>query len=64
MYQLNMTGMNPAAMIVVNADTTLAASAIILKAPMVNKMSGDFYKELHNGDMAELDADNGILTRI
>jgi predicted aconitase with swiveling domain len=56
--------MNPAAMIVVNADTTLAASAIILKAPMVNKMSGDFYKELHNGDMAELDADNGILTRI
>ena len=64
MYQLKMTGMNPAAMIVVNADTTLAASAIILKAPMVNKMSGDFYKELHNGDMAELDADNGILTRI
>ncbi|MDQ0202356.1 aconitase X swivel domain-containing protein [Pectinatus haikarae] len=64
MYQLKMTGMNPAAMIVVNADTTLAASAIILDAPMVNKMDDDFYKDFHDGDMVELDADNGILRKI
>lgn len=62
MYQLKMTGMNPAGMIVVNADTTLAASAIILDAPMVNKMDSTFYDDLHNGTMVELDADNGILT--
>ncbi len=61
-YQLKMTGMNPAAMIVTNADTTLAASAIILDAPMVNKMEADFYKDLHDGDVVELDAENGILT--
>lgn len=62
MYQLKMKHKEPAGMIVVNADTTLAASAIILDAPMVNKMNSDFYKELHNGDLVELDADNGILT--
>ncbi|TCS79311.1 aconitase X swivel domain-containing protein [Pectinatus cerevisiiphilus] len=64
MYQLKMTGMNPAGMIVVNADTTLAASAIILDAPMVNKMEENFYKDLHDGDMVELDAENGILRKL
>lgn len=61
-YQLKMTGKNPAGMIVANADTTLAASAIILDAPMVNKMDPAFYDEMHDGQMVELDADNGILT--
>lgn len=62
MYQLKMKGMEPAGMIVVNADTTLAASAIILEAPLVNKVDDKFYKDLKNGDLVELDADNGILT--
>ena len=62
MYQLQLTGMGPAGMVVQDADTTLAASAIIFEAPMVNRMAPEFYKEAHDGMLAELDAEQGSLT--
>ena len=49
MYQLQLTGMGPAGMVVQDADTTLAASAIIFEAPMVNRMAPEFYKEAQDG---------------
>jgi hypothetical protein len=62
MYQMKMTGMSPAGMIVENADTTLAASAIILEAPMVNKAAAEFYRDVSDGTRVELDAENGVIT--
>ena len=62
MYQLQLTGMGPAGMVVQDADTTLAASAIIFEAPMVNRMAPEFYKEAQDGMLAELDAEQGSLT--
>ena len=62
MYQLQLTGMGPAGMVVQDADTTLAASAIIFEAPMVNRMAPEFYKEAQDGMLAELDAEHGSLT--
>ena len=62
MYQLQLTGMGPADMVVQDADTTLAASAIIFEAPMVNRMAPEFYKEAQDGMLAELDAEQGSLT--
>ena len=62
MYQLQLTGMGPAGMVVQDADTTMAASAIIFEAPMVNRMAPEFYKEAQDGMLAELDAEQGSLT--
>lgn len=66
MYQLKLTGMGPAGMIVKDADTTLAASAIIFDSPMVNKIDPAFYEAAADGSLdgceAALDADNGKLT--
>ena len=62
MYQLQLTGMGPAGMVVQDADTTLAASAIIFEAPIVNRMAPEFYKEAQDGMLAELDAEQGSLT--
>ncbi len=66
MYQLKLTGMEPAGMIVQDADTTLAASAIIFDSPMVNKIDPEFYSAAADGSLdgheAALDADNGRLT--
>jgi len=64
MYQLKLTGMGPAAMIVKDADTTLAASAIIFDVPMANKASDDFYKELNSGDHVFLDIEKGEITTL
>ncbi len=61
MYQLQLTGMGPAGMVVQDADTTLAASAIIFEAPMVNRMAPEFYEKAQDGMLAELDAEHGSL---
>lgn len=66
MYQLKLTGMGPAGMIVEHADTTLAASAIIFDIPVVNRMPADLYAAAEAGNLdgreAELNADAGKLT--
>lgn len=65
MYQLKLTGKGPAGLIVKDADTTLAASAIIFDFPLVNKMPESFYEAAREGRLdgreASLDADAGTL---
>ncbi len=61
LYQLQLSGMSPAGLIVESADTTLAASAIIFDMPLVNRLPKDFYETAKDGEMAELDADGGTL---
>lgn len=68
MYQLKLTGMGPAGMVVENADTTLAASAIIFDIPVVNRVPADFYAAAESGALdgkrAKLDADAGEITML
>lgn len=65
MYQLKLTGKGPAAIIVKDADTTLAASAIIFDLPLVNRLPDDFYEAAAKGELdgksAVLDAEAGTL---
>lgn len=62
MYQLKMTGMEPKAMIIENPDTTLVASAIIMETPLVDKADSDFYKDIKDSTLVEVNATEGILT--
>lgn len=62
MYQLKMTGMEPKAMIIENPDTTLVASAIIMDTPLVDKADSDFYKDIKDSTLVEVNATEGILT--
>ncbi|MDR1824238.1 MAG: DUF126 domain-containing protein [Bifidobacteriaceae bacterium] len=59
MYQLAKTGMAPAAMIVRNADTTLAASAIIMEFPLVDRLEEGFYETVSDGQVVRVDAGAG-----
>lgn len=61
LYQLQLSGMSPAGLIVESADTTLAASAIIFDMPLVNRLPKEFYETAQNGELAGLDADAGIV---
>ena len=62
MYQLKMTGKEPAALVIKNPDTTLVASAIIMEMPMVDRLGDDFYTDVKNGDKVVVDADSDLVT--
>ena len=62
MFQLKMKGTEPKALVIQNPDTTLVASAILMEMPMVDRLEPEFYQTVQNGDLAELDATNGVLT--
>ena len=51
----------PAAMIIEYPETVLVSSAIIMEVPMVDKVDPEFYKEVRDGDMIRIDADNQII---
>ena len=59
LYQLMMKGNQPAAMIIENVETVLAAGAIIMEIPMVDKVDPEFYRQVKNGDRVRVDATNG-----
>ena len=62
MFQLKMKGTEPKALVIQNPDTTLVASAILMEMPMVDRLGPGVYQTVQNGDLAELDATNGVLT--
>lgn len=62
MYQLNMTGMGPKALIIKNPDTTLVASAIATELVVVDRAEDDFYNEVSEGTRVHVDAEQGIIT--
>ena len=59
LYQLMMKGNQPAAMNIENVETVLAAGAIIMEIPMVDKVDPEFYRQVKNGDRVRVDATNG-----
>jgi predicted aconitase with swiveling domain len=62
LYQLNMHGNAPKAMVIEYADTVLVSSAIIMGIPMVNKVEDAFYKNVKQNDNVTVNADNQLIT--
>ncbi len=61
LYQLMMKENQPAAMIIQNVETVLAAGAIIMEIPLVDRVDPEFYQTIKNGDRIRVDATNGII---
>lgn len=61
LYQLLMKENQPAAMIIEHAETVLAAGAIIMEIPLVDRVDPEFYKVIKNGDRVRVDATNGVI---
>lgn len=64
LYQLNMHGNAPKAMIIREPDTVLVSSCIIMGVPLVDGVEKEFYDNLEDGDIVEVNADEGIVTII
>lgn len=61
LYQLNMHGNMPAAMIIQFPEAVLVSSAIIMEIPMVDKVDQAFYEAVKDGDTVVVNADEGYL---
>jgi len=61
LYQLEMHGNAPKAMIIQYADTVLVASAIIMGIPLVDRLGVDFYDLIEEGDLIKVDANKEIV---
>ncbi len=61
LYQLMMKENQPGAMIIEHAETVLAAGAIIMEIPLVDRVDPEFYQVVKNGDIVRVDATNGII---
>jgi hypothetical protein len=62
LYQLQLHGNAPRALIIKHPDTVLVASAIVMGIPMVNKLGQDFYDYIENGKTAVVNSDLGKVT--
>lgn len=60
-YQLNMQGNAPKAMILQHPETVLVSSAIIMEVPMVDKVDPEFYDVVKDGDRIRVDADHATI---
>ncbi|MDY5423462.1 aconitase X swivel domain-containing protein [Hornefia butyriciproducens] len=61
LFQLNMHGNMPVAMIIQFPETVLVSSAIIMEIPMVDKVDPAFYQDVKDGDLVRVDATNGVV---
>ena len=61
-YQLWVKDNLPAAIILIDAEPVIVSSAVIVSAPMVDRMGIDPYEAIEDGDFVEVDADAGTVT--
>ncbi len=61
LYQLNMHGMQPKAMIIKYPDTVLVATSIIMEVPLVDGLGEEFYQQVDNGNFLEVDAHEEVI---
>ena len=61
LFQLNMHGNMPAAMIIQFPETVLVSSAIIMEIPMVDKVDPAFYQDVQDGDIVRVNATEGVI---
>jgi hypothetical protein len=66
LYQLQLKGNAPNALIIRHADTVLVASSILMGIPVVNRLEESFYGIVRNGMRVAVDADQqrvAVVTR-
>ncbi len=63
-YNMTQKGTAPEAMIIKEPDTILVAGAVIWKIPLVDQVDEEFYTQVKNDDMVQVDADKGLVTLI
>lgn len=51
----------PSALIIQYPDTVLVAGAIIMELPMVDRVDPEFYEVVKDGDIVEVNADEGYV---
>lgn len=61
LFQLNMCGNMPGAMVIQHPETVLVSSAIIMEVPMVDKVEPAFYEAVKDGDRVRVNADKGTI---
>ena len=61
LYHLDRFHNMPAALIIQDPDPVLVAGAIIMELPMVDKVDHAFYETVKDGDMVEVNADEGYV---
>jgi predicted aconitase with swiveling domain len=61
LYKLSQNDNAPKAIIIEHADTVLVSGAIVMEIPMVHKVEKKFYELIKDGDVIEIDADQGII---
>ena len=60
-YQMYKNNTAPLALIAIEAEPIIATGAIMAGIPMVDQPQAPLYDILEEGDMVDLDADNGLL---
>jgi len=60
-FEADSNGVGPCAMINRNVEQVTAIGCIIAEIPMVDKLDSDPVAAIKDGDMVEVDADNGVV---
>lgn len=60
-YQMYKNKTAPLALIAIEAEPIIATGAIMAGIPMVDQPQESLYDDIQEGDMLELDADNGVI---
>lgn len=61
LYKLEQHGTAPLGFIVLEPDTVLVSSAIIMELPMVDRVEKSFYDTIQNGDRIRIDTDRQVI---
>lgn len=61
MYKLEQHGTAPLGLIVLEPDTVLVSSAIIMELPMVDRVEQAFYDTIRTGDRVRIDTDRQVI---
>lgn len=61
LYQLNIYGNMPAAMVIQHPEPVLVSSAIVMEIPLVDRVEDSFYEAVRDGDTVLVNADEGYL---
>jgi Uncharacterized conserved protein len=62
LYQLEMNGNLPKAMIIKEPETVLICAAVLSNVPLVDRVEKDLLEVISTGDHVEVDSDRGTIT--
>ena len=62
LYQMSKFGNMPKGLIIKYPSTVLVSAAIVMEIPLVSDVDEDFYKDIRDGDILEIDTDSSTIT--